>query len=189
MAKASWSIYLHPILILNITKQPNANQVKIPILQLQLRLEKLFESFSFHLNGFCLKLDLKSEMKIKLVFTCTTLLSLSNFPNEITWTKAGPAAPKKAMFLLAWPDSSAPPKKVRFRLVLGSSASRISLRWPEIVLFSSGPDSWNCLRPATRVTLVLLLASFLSRASRSNFFLVNLTNGDTDILWSHSEKV
>ena len=107
-----------------------------------------------------------------------------NFLNEITWTKAGPAAPKKAMFLLAWPDSSAPPKKVKFLLVLGSSASSISLRWPEIVLFSSGPDSWNCLRPATSVTLVLLLASFLSRASRSNFFLVNLIIRETHFLIS-----
>ena len=96
-----------------------------------------------------------------------------NFINWITWTKAGPAAPKKAMFLRAV-NSSAPPKNDKFRLVDGSSASSISFRCPEIVLLSSGPDSWNCLSPARRVTLVLLLASFLSRASRSNFFFVNL---------------
>ena len=58
-----------------------------------------------------------------------------------------------------------------------------------MVLFSSGPDSWNCLSPATSVTLELLLASFLSRASLSNFFLVNLGSNNWSFLPSSVEDV
>ena len=119
------------------------------------------------------------------MFTCKNLLSLTletklpvqSYLYKVTCTKAGPAAPKKAMFLLPL-ASSVPPKKAKFLLVEGwacSSTSSISLRCPEMVLLSSGPDSWNCLSPARSVTLeLLLLASFLSRASLSNFFFVNL---------------
>ena len=34
-------------------------------------------------------------------------------------------------------------EKYKTHLTVGSSVSIISLRWPDIVRFSSGPDSWN----------------------------------------------
>ena len=67
------------------------------------------------------------------MFTCKNLLSLTletklpvqhtklpvqSYLYKVTCTKAGPAAPKKAMFLLPL-ASSVPPKKAKFLLVEG----------------------------------------------------------------------
>ena len=72
-----------------------------------------------------------------------------NILSKNTCTMAGPWPPKNAIFLLVdgCSGSDAPPKKGIFLRVPGSTGSRISLRCPLIVLFNSGPDSWNCLRP------------------------------------------
>ena len=60
------------------------------------------------------------------MFTCKNLLSLTletklpvqSYQYKVTCTKAGPAAPKKAMFLLPL-ASSVPPKNAKFLLVEG----------------------------------------------------------------------